>query len=208
MNEKFYTLPPEKQQAIINGGFRVFSQNSYKKSPVSEIAAEAGISKALLFHYFQNKRELYLFLWETCGKRSQEYMDRYRCYESEDLFEVIRRSLRAKVMMMKEYPFLTAFSARAFYEKDPAVCDAIQSSYRRTIDRQVEAVLRKYDARQFRQGLDVQQMYRLMCWAMEGFLWEKLQQGPLVPEELEREYEKMLRFWQELCGVSNEEERE
>lgn len=39
MNEKFFSLPPEKQQRILNAGFRVFSQNSYKKSPMSEIAA-------------------------------------------------------------------------------------------------------------------------------------------------------------------------
>ena len=68
MNEKFFSLPEEKQQAIINAGFRVFSKNTYKKSPVSEIAAEAGISKSLLFYYFRNKKELYLFLWEKCAK--------------------------------------------------------------------------------------------------------------------------------------------
>ena len=68
MNEKFFSLPEEKQQAIINAGYRVFSQNTYKKSPVSEIAAEAGISKSLLFHYFRNKKELYLFLWEKCAQ--------------------------------------------------------------------------------------------------------------------------------------------
>ena len=62
MNEKFYALPKEKQEKIINAGFRVFSQNSYKKSPMSEIADAAGISKSLLFHYFHNKKELYLFI--------------------------------------------------------------------------------------------------------------------------------------------------
>ena len=62
MNEKFFHLPEEKQQRILNAGFRVFSQNSYKRSPMSEIAAEAGISKSLLFFYFRNKKELYLFL--------------------------------------------------------------------------------------------------------------------------------------------------
>ena len=41
MNEKFYSLPEEKQRKIINAGYRVFSQNSYKKSPMSEIASEA-----------------------------------------------------------------------------------------------------------------------------------------------------------------------
>lgn len=64
MNEKFFALPKEKQQKIINAGFHVFSKNSYKKSPMSEIAQAAGISKSLLFHYFHNKKELYLFLWE------------------------------------------------------------------------------------------------------------------------------------------------
>ncbi len=58
MNERFFSLPVEKQQAIINAGYRVFSQNSYKNSPMSEIADAAGISKSLLFHYFHNKKEL------------------------------------------------------------------------------------------------------------------------------------------------------
>ena len=51
MNERFFALPEEKQQAIINAGYRVFSRNSYKHSPMSEIADAAGISKSLLFHY-------------------------------------------------------------------------------------------------------------------------------------------------------------
>lgn len=55
MNKRFFSLPVEKQQAIINAGYKVFSQNAYKNSPMSEIARAAGISKSLLFYYFQNK---------------------------------------------------------------------------------------------------------------------------------------------------------
>ncbi len=65
MNEKFYQLPEEKQTRVLNAGFRVFSQNSYRKSPVNEIALEAGISKSLLFFYFRNKKEFYLYLMKT-----------------------------------------------------------------------------------------------------------------------------------------------
>lgn len=61
INEKFFELPIEKQERIINAGFKVFSQNSYKKSPVSEIADAAGISKSLLFHYFHNKKRIISF---------------------------------------------------------------------------------------------------------------------------------------------------
>ena len=48
MNDKFFNLPLEKQQRIINAAYKVFSQSSYKKAPMSEIADEGGISKALL----------------------------------------------------------------------------------------------------------------------------------------------------------------
>ena len=62
MNEKFYALQEEKQSQILNAAYKVFATNQYKKAPTSEIAAEAGISKSLLFHYFHNKLEMYIFL--------------------------------------------------------------------------------------------------------------------------------------------------
>ena len=79
MNERFYALPEEKQRRIINAGFRVFANNSYRKSPMSEIAGAAGISKALLFHYFKNKRELYLFLWDQGAQITMKYLTEYGC---------------------------------------------------------------------------------------------------------------------------------
>ena len=62
MNERFYSLSQDKQQRIINAAYKVFALNSYKKAPMSEIANEAEISKALLFHYFRNKN-IRDFLW-------------------------------------------------------------------------------------------------------------------------------------------------
>ena len=73
MKESFFALPEEKRQAIINAGYRVFSENSYKNSPMSEIAEAAGISKSLLFYYIRNKKELYLFLWDKCAETTVSY---------------------------------------------------------------------------------------------------------------------------------------
>ena len=80
MNDKFFSLPKQKQQTIINAGYRVFSQNTYKKSPMIEIADAAGISKSLLFHYFHNKKEFYLYLWENCGNITIQVLTQYGCY--------------------------------------------------------------------------------------------------------------------------------
>ena len=91
MNEKFYDLSEEKQSQILNAAYKVFATNQYKKAPTSEIAAEAGISKSLLFHYFHNKQELYIFLWKHAADLTKKYMCKYKVYETDDFFEMMRR---------------------------------------------------------------------------------------------------------------------
>lgn len=128
MNPRFYSLPKEKQSAILNAGFHVFSQNTYKKSPMSEIADAAGISKALLFHYFHNKKELYLFLWDTCCTITVEEMTRSGAYEQTDLFGSMDYGMQAKLRLMRRFPDIGVFAVRAFYEKDPEVSADIRKS--------------------------------------------------------------------------------
>ncbi|MGN1207513.1 MAG: TetR/AcrR family transcriptional regulator [Eubacteriales bacterium] len=196
MNEKFFTLPEKKQLAILNAGYRVFSQNCYKKSPVSEIAAEAGISKSLLFHYFRNKRELYLFLIRKAVDTTYEYLAAYGCNGGEeDIFELMHRGLRAKVALMKKYPELTLFSIRAYYETDPEVCADIQEIIGHTVSLQANTALLNTAPERYREGLNLQMMYMDMYLASEGYLWEKSQRGRPDADEVEKDFEKMIEFW-------------
>lgn len=198
MNEKFFQLPEEKQQRVINAGFRIFAQNSYKKSPMSEIAVEAGISKALLFHYFHNKKELYLFLWDKGAQITLKYLNEYRCYEPTDLFEMMDRGMRAKFKIMEKYPHMAAFTVKAFYEKDPEISEAIQTSYHKYFDMKAANALAGLNPEDFVPGLDLQMMYREMYWASEGYLWEMLQRGGLDAEQMERDFKKLLEFWKSI----------
>ena len=198
MNEKFFSLPEEKQQAIINAGYRVFSLNSYKKSPMSEIASAAGISKSLLFHYFHNKLELYLFLWDKCAKTTIEYLTKFQCYEQKDLFESMYRGMQAKLQIMKEYPHMGTFVIKAFYEKEPEVCAAVQESCQKYFNFKASKTLMNLDPAQFIPGLDIEMMYRDMYWASEGYLWEMAQRGSLSTEQMERDFTKMIAFWKQL----------
>ena len=198
MNPKFFSLPKEKQQAILNAAYRVFSQNSYKNSPMSEIAAEAGISKALLFHYFQNKKELYLYLWDNCAETTIEYLTRYGCYEQAELFESMERGMKAKMEIIRLYPNMGNFTIRAFYEKDPEISAAIQKSYRKYFSLKADKVKLNLDPSQFIPGLDVDMMYREMYWASEGYLWEAVQQGRFDIDRLEKDFTKLLTFWKSI----------
>lgn len=195
MNPKFFALPEEKRRRIVSAGYRVFSQNSYKKSPMSEIADAAGISKALLFHYFGNKKELYLYLLETCARVTDEFVRRYGCYEQADLFEMMRRGLQAKVCLMKRYPDMMLFVLKAYYEKDPAVFQEIQAMIAKYGSYQANAPKLKLDPAQFRPGLDLRMMYQEMYWAGEGYLWEKMQSGDIDYDRMQRDFAQMIDFW-------------
>ncbi len=198
MNQKFFSLPDEKQQAILNAGYRVFSRNSYRNSPMSEIAEAAGISKSLLFHYFHNKKELYLFLWDKCAETTIEYMTRYGCYGQTELFESMERGMRAKMEIIRLYPDMGAFTIRAFYEKDEEICSAIQESYHRYFSLKADKTRLNLDPSQFVPGLDVGMMYREMYWASEGYLWETVQAGGMDVERMERDFKKLIAFWKSI----------
>ena len=156
MNKKFFALPIQKQEAILNAGFCVFSQNSYKKSPTSEIADAAGISKSLLFHYFYNKRELYLFLWEKCAQITMEALEKSGCYEQTDLFDSMNLGLQAKLEIMRRYPHMGTFVMKAYYEKDPDVRPAIQESIVKYADFKTNTVLLNLNPEHFIEGLDLE----------------------------------------------------
>ncbi len=195
MNEKFFSLPEQKRQTIINAGYRVFSQNSYKNSPMSEIAAEAGISKSLLFHYFQNKKDLYLYLWDNCARMTIEVLTRYGCYTQEELFVSMERGMRAKMELIRQYPDMANFTIRAFYEKDPEISAAIQESYHRYFNLKADRTRLNLDPEQFIPGLDVTMMYREMYWASEGYLWEMVQRGDVDVERMEQDFTRLMVFW-------------
>lgn len=195
MNKKFFSLPQERQQAILNAGYRVFSQNSYKHCPMSEIAGLAGISKSLLFHYFHNKKELYLFLWDRCAEITIDYLTRYDCYAQTELFESMSRGMQAKLEIMALYPDMAVFAIRAFYEKDTEICAAIQESYHRHFNFKADRVRLNMDPAQFVPGLDIGMMYREMYWASEGYLWEMVQRGRMDTAQMEKDFTAMLAFW-------------
>lgn len=198
MNEKFFSLPREKRETIINAGYRVFSQNAYKNSPMREIAEEAGISKSLLFHYFHNKKELYLFLWENAAKITEEYLTAGGCYDEGGIFARMERGLRAKTEIIRRHPHISAFVVKAFYEKDPDISGPIRESYKRHFEGKGAPAPLHPERERLVPGVDVAMMYREMYWASEGYLWEMLQRGELDADRIERDFTKLLAFWKNI----------
>lgn len=57
---------PQKRRQILDGGGRVFSTMGFDAASMSDVAREAGVSKATLYVYFQDKEHLFA---AVCAER-------------------------------------------------------------------------------------------------------------------------------------------
>lgn len=198
MNEKFYALPLEKQERIINAGFHVFANNSYKKSPVQEIAHAAGISKSLLFFYFRNKKELYLFLWQKAEEITLNTLKELKTDENADFFEKMYQSLLFKTKILKTYPDIMSFAIRVYYEDDPEVKQEVRQRISPYTGLFTNPTLSSLDPADFKESLDLEQMYRMIYLTSEGYIRQVSQGGTIETEKVLAEYKKMIDFWKTL----------
>lgn len=110
----FEKISAEKQQRIVNAGFVAFGKNGYEKTSIGEVVELCGISKASLFHYFGNKHDFYLYLYDFACDRIIEHA----CEGSPDFFECLILSNKAKLQVMQSYNGLYDFLLGVITEND------------------------------------------------------------------------------------------
>jgi len=62
----------ERRRRLLDLGLRLFTRHAYDEVTMAAIAREAGISKALLYHYFPSKQA---FFQATLAQKAQELAD-------------------------------------------------------------------------------------------------------------------------------------
>lgn len=104
MEPAFEHLPREKQLRILNAAMKVFARNDYRYASTDDIAAQAGISKGLLFYYFHNKKQLYLFCYDQAVRLVDRQLKAMQAAGQTDFFELLLLGGQAKVALMEQCP--------------------------------------------------------------------------------------------------------
>lgn len=56
----------ETKEKIIEHSLTLFANNSYENASLNDLVKSANISKGIIYHYFKNKEELYLYCVNLC----------------------------------------------------------------------------------------------------------------------------------------------
>lgn len=59
----------QRRQQLLDVALEVFAGTGYHETTMDDIAAEAGVTKPVLYQHFNSKRSLYLFLVANVGER-------------------------------------------------------------------------------------------------------------------------------------------
>ena len=192
MNDKFYKLPEEKQNAIINGAMSVFARYGYKKASTDEIVIRAGISKGLLFHYFGSKQGLYLFLYSYARDFLLAEMSRDYDKNETDFFQMLINAQLCKLAILRRHSDLMTFLSNAFIETDPAVESALDSENNSVISISRAAILSRADASKFKAGVSMERTLDMILWMSEGLMRSRMHEQSYDLEAINEEYLKCL----------------
>lgn len=72
----------EKRGAILKTAARFFSETGFDRASMNQLAVECGISKALIYHYYQNKESL---LFDILKRHLSKLRDAVRAAENDAL---------------------------------------------------------------------------------------------------------------------------
>lgn len=168
--DKFLKLPADKQNKIVDAALAAFGANGYKKTSVSDIARAAGISKAMVFHYFGTKKALYLYLIELCGRLFMEAVNKKFDNSVTDFFDRIKLAGDIEFEVMEKHPAIISFLKSLYHEKDPAIKPEISTilanekgeTFREKI------VFDGTDMSKFRNDVDPKLVVKMLIWLSEG----------------------------------------
>lgn len=171
--DKFESLPDERQEAIVNAAVEAFGRNDYKGASTEDIARRAGISKGLLFFYFKNKKELYLYLMERLMDKVSALVVDDEFYEIDDFFELLIYAAEKKRVVLAKFPYLLEFSIRAFYPEHKDVKDTMNDWTQRQIDFMFAAYFKNVRFDRFRDDIDPKYVLNLLIWLADGYLHQQ-----------------------------------
>lgn len=181
MNDKFFDLKREKQDRMINAGLKVFAKHGYRHATTDDIVKEAGISKGLLFHYFENKVGIYVFLMDYSVRFLLLELSRSVKADTTDFFEVCRQIEWGKLQVLRNYPYMQAFLDKAFEENCLEAleeCEEQKEAYRNKLSEYYAKAL----GQELRNGITVASLQQMFTYVIKGITAENLALDTIQPE--------------------------
>ena len=124
--ETFFNLPDEKRAAICSAAIEEFAANSFGQASVNRIVSKAGIAKGSFYQYFENKKDLFLYLLQLAGEAKLNYLSPVmQNPEQHDFFTLLRELYLSGIQFAVAYPHYAEIGKRLLESKGSPIYEAV-----------------------------------------------------------------------------------
>ena len=94
----------ETKHRIIKSALKEFSEKSYREASLNTICIEGEVSKGIIYHYYQDKEELYLACVKECFSSLKEYLDQKVKITDDSLEKNMNNYFKVRLHFFNENP--------------------------------------------------------------------------------------------------------
>jgi len=197
---KLFNLEPRRRNAIINAGLKEFAAKGFNEASTNVIAKESGISKGLMFHYVNSKKDLFLFLYDYCTDLINKEYFALMNFKEKDIFERLRQSYLLQLELLQKHPWIFEFNKITSLTTSDEINKELEERLKEKQSLCYETMFSLIDESKFREDLDLEKSKQLIFWANIGFT-NQILEDIRDSEIIDLNYDRILA---ELDGYLNE----
>ncbi|OBY76306.1 hypothetical protein BBG47_27935 [Paenibacillus sp. KS1] len=164
----------DKRHAIIQAALEEFTHKGYEGASTNQITKSAGVSKGILFHYFSDKRTLYLTLVDECLNHYFHTMTSNLPDLSDDLLEALGQLSKIKMDAFKREPMKYRFITNAFMTMTNDLKKELHLKQQRMKAHMVDLLASKVDRNRFRRDIEPEQAIEFVLLSLEALLAKQM----------------------------------
>lgn len=111
--QTFLNLPEEKRNIVASAAINEFAEYGFEAASINRIVANSGISKGSFYQYFEDKRDVFMYLLMVLEQEKMSYFkDRHPPSNHMDTFQYFRWMIKAGMEFNSTFPRITQAVSR------------------------------------------------------------------------------------------------
>ena len=201
MYQNFENLIEDKKQRILEACILEFADKGYEKASTNAIIKEAEISKGILFHYFGNKKSLFLYVVEYCIQLLVADYRKYPLQKSGDIFERILELGMIKLKITHSNPNISKLIVHAFMNTPEGIRSEIQDRYKQLSNEFMPTIFKDIDSSKFRNGVNPKKALEIIMLFLEALQEKYNREYRGREQELLDDVDKIMEEYKEYIEV-------
>lgn len=160
----------EKKKRLLEAALKEFSEKGYELASTNQIVKQANLSKGMLFHLFQNKKNLFLYIAECCIQFFLNYLEQHSSTMARDPFQRILDLNQLKMNLFALEPAIYKMSLVGFIDRPTELLEEIQNLEQQLNHQLFELYFSDLDTSDLRTDISYKNVLKLFFESVEALI--------------------------------------